>query len=220
MRSLAVIPRMQRAGPGKALYTQALLEAERNDARALHLLTTTAAGFFEKAEFTIIDRAKVPAAISSCTEFRMLCGMHATPASLTKSGSATESARAPVSRSCPNSRGLAWTRVHSCGLRARRESPSLLQVVELTLICRFTIGQLRIRSALACATVESRASPLGRRATNRSSDFQSDDERRPPAVTSTSRIAGRPAIIGPPVPPRAPDRPAGTRRSCGTGFAR
>jgi protein-tyrosine-phosphatase/N-acetylglutamate synthase-like GNAT family acetyltransferase len=73
LRSLAVAPRMQGAGLGKRLYQQALVEARRSGARALYLLTTTAAPFFGKAGFETIDRAAAPAAVASSEEFRSLC---------------------------------------------------------------------------------------------------------------------------------------------------
>jgi len=73
VRSLAVVPRMQGAGLGKALYLRARDESRRAGTRELYLLTTTAAPFFEKVGFERIDRALVPAAIASSAEFRSLC---------------------------------------------------------------------------------------------------------------------------------------------------
>jgi N-acetylglutamate synthase-like GNAT family acetyltransferase len=73
LRSLAVIPRMQSTGIGKALYAKAAADAAQNGTRALYLLTTTAAPFFAKAGFTRIDRAEVPLPIRESEEFRSLC---------------------------------------------------------------------------------------------------------------------------------------------------
>ena len=73
LRSLAVAPRLQSTGLGKALYREALAEARRSRTRALYLLTTTAAPFFEKAGFRRVDRAAVPAAVASSEEFAALC---------------------------------------------------------------------------------------------------------------------------------------------------
>jgi arsenate reductase len=73
LRSLAVIPRMQSTGLGKALYSKALSESEQSGTRAVYLLTTTAAPFFAKAGFTKVDRADVPAAVQASAEFRSLC---------------------------------------------------------------------------------------------------------------------------------------------------
>lgn len=73
LRSLAVVPRLQGAGLGKALHAQVLAEAGRQGVRALYLLTTTADRFFARAGFTRIDRASVPAALSASAEFRSLC---------------------------------------------------------------------------------------------------------------------------------------------------
>lgn len=73
LRSLAVVPRLQSTGLGKALYREAVAEARRTGTRALYLLTTTAAPFFEKAGFRRIDRASAPAEVASSQEFAALC---------------------------------------------------------------------------------------------------------------------------------------------------
>jgi protein-tyrosine-phosphatase/N-acetylglutamate synthase-like GNAT family acetyltransferase len=73
LRSLAVAPRLQGTGIGKALYGQALREATRHHTRALYLLTTTAEAFFVKAGFARIDRARVPASVAESAEFSALC---------------------------------------------------------------------------------------------------------------------------------------------------
>ncbi len=49
---------MQGTGLGKALYAQALAEAERSGTRALYLLTTTAEPLFARAGFTKVNRAR------------------------------------------------------------------------------------------------------------------------------------------------------------------
>ena len=77
LRSLAVVPRMQSTGIGKALYAKAIIEAEKSDTRALYLLTTTAAPFFARAGFDVIDRAQAPAAVTASAEFRSLCPVSA-----------------------------------------------------------------------------------------------------------------------------------------------
>lgn len=73
LRSLAVLPRLQGAGVGKALCREALAEAERSRTRALYLLTTTAEPFFARAGFRRIDRSSVPAGVATSLEFRALC---------------------------------------------------------------------------------------------------------------------------------------------------
>ncbi len=73
VRSLAVVPRLQGSGLGKALYGLALDEARRTGLRALYLLTTTADRFFARAGFQRIDRAEVPPALAASPEFRSLC---------------------------------------------------------------------------------------------------------------------------------------------------
>jgi arsenate reductase len=78
LRSLAVTPRMQGSGVGKALYAKAVSEAGKSGTHALYLLTTTAAPFFAKAGFARIDRAEVPLALRESAEFRSLCPASAT----------------------------------------------------------------------------------------------------------------------------------------------
>lgn len=73
LRSLAVAPRLQGTGVGKALHALIGAEAERRAVRAVYLLTTTAEQFFARAGFTRIDRASVPAALGASAEFRSLC---------------------------------------------------------------------------------------------------------------------------------------------------
>jgi arsenate reductase len=73
LRSLAVHPRLQSTGLGKALHREAVARARRTGTRALYLLTTTAAPFFEKAGFQRIDRAAAPPALASSPEFAALC---------------------------------------------------------------------------------------------------------------------------------------------------
>ena len=73
LRSLAVVPRLQGMGLGKALFSKALAAAESSGTRSLYLLTTTAEGLFARLGFTRIDRAGVPAAVGASAEFRSLC---------------------------------------------------------------------------------------------------------------------------------------------------
>lgn len=73
LRSLAVEPRLQGCGLGKALYREVVAEARKSGARALYLLTTTAAPFFERAGFRRVDRAAAPAAVAASPEFAALC---------------------------------------------------------------------------------------------------------------------------------------------------
>jgi len=68
---------MQGTGLGKALYAQALTEAERGGTRALYLLTTTAEPLFARAGFTKVNRENVPGAVGNSAEFRSLCPVSA-----------------------------------------------------------------------------------------------------------------------------------------------
>jgi arsenate reductase len=73
LRSLAVVPRLQGAGLGRALRAQAVEAARAQGLRTLYLLTTTAAPFFERAGFARVDRAAAPAPIAASPEFSALC---------------------------------------------------------------------------------------------------------------------------------------------------
>jgi protein-tyrosine-phosphatase/N-acetylglutamate synthase-like GNAT family acetyltransferase len=77
LRSLAVVPRMQGSGLGKRLHQAAVAEARRGAARALYLLTTTAAGFFARTGFESIDRGLAPPAVAASREFKALCPVSA-----------------------------------------------------------------------------------------------------------------------------------------------
>ncbi|MEO1448549.1 MAG: arsenic resistance N-acetyltransferase ArsN2 [Bacteroidota bacterium] len=73
LRSLAVSP----VGRGKKLGERlvAFLEQEvrTHNLEALYLLTTTAAPYFEKIGFLVVDRMEVPLAIQQTREFADLC---------------------------------------------------------------------------------------------------------------------------------------------------
>lgn len=73
LRSLVVIPSIRKRGVGERL----VLEAERQSGavgiRALYLLTTTAARFFERQGYRHSPRATAPVAIAQTQQFSGLC---------------------------------------------------------------------------------------------------------------------------------------------------
>jgi amino-acid N-acetyltransferase len=73
LRSL-VVPHAQRSrGLGAALVAHAEQWAARRGVRTLYLLTTTAAGFFERQGYRHIPRHEAPAAIAGTSQFSGLC---------------------------------------------------------------------------------------------------------------------------------------------------
>jgi len=73
LRSLAVAPEHRSRGLGRALYGRIVAYAHLRGVTALYLLTTTAAEYFLKLGFQVLDRAQVPTEISATEEFRNLC---------------------------------------------------------------------------------------------------------------------------------------------------
>lgn len=73
LRSLAVHP--SRRGTGLGIELVRFAEQQARDARiaTLHLLTTTAAGFFERHGYRRAVRAEAPPAITATTQFSSLC---------------------------------------------------------------------------------------------------------------------------------------------------
>lgn len=73
LRSIVVQPGHRRHGYGKAVVARLMAEAGAAKVKAAYLLTTSAKAFFEKAGFTVIDRAAAPAAILGTTQVAGLC---------------------------------------------------------------------------------------------------------------------------------------------------
>lgn len=73
LRSLVVAPASRGRGLGQKLCEQMLAVAHRHGLREVYLLTTTAAGFFPRLGFKIIDRTDVPPAIRVTAEFASIC---------------------------------------------------------------------------------------------------------------------------------------------------
>jgi len=73
LRSLAVEPKKQKSGLGKALVESAESEARRAGVTHLYLLTATAEGYFSQLGYHMVQRSEAPAAIASTSQFSSLC---------------------------------------------------------------------------------------------------------------------------------------------------
>ena len=73
LRSVVVEPSVRGEGHGRALCTALLAEAEREGFESVHLLTTTASGFFADLGFETVPRESAPEAVRNTTEFSDLC---------------------------------------------------------------------------------------------------------------------------------------------------
>lgn len=71
--SLAVAPRARQAGLGAALVARAEAEAVSRGMRSLYLLTTNAAGFFDRLGYRVADRSEAPPSIRATAQFSTLC---------------------------------------------------------------------------------------------------------------------------------------------------
>lgn len=73
LRSL-VVPASERGnGLGAALVSHAEQYAAQQDVDTIYLLTTTAAGFFERHGYSHVSRQAAPAAIAGTSQFSDLC---------------------------------------------------------------------------------------------------------------------------------------------------
>ncbi|WP_331235891.1 arsenic resistance N-acetyltransferase ArsN2 [Natronorarus salvus] len=78
VRSVAVAPEARGEGNGTAICRALFGEAARGGAEELFLLTTDAAGFFERLGFERVDRESVPKGIGETRQFASLCPESAT----------------------------------------------------------------------------------------------------------------------------------------------
>ena len=78
LRSVAVAPALQRHHLGRELTEAAIHLAQECRARAVYLLTTTAAKYFPKFGFEPIARDDVPASVRTSVEFTSACPASAT----------------------------------------------------------------------------------------------------------------------------------------------
>ena len=72
-RSVVVEESTQGEGVGTALCERLERTARGKGIERLYLLTTTAAGFFDRRGYATIDRSESPAAIRETAEFAELC---------------------------------------------------------------------------------------------------------------------------------------------------
>ena len=73
LRSLVVMPDRRGSGLGRAMLVLLEREARRIGVGRLHLLTTTAAPFFQTNGYSDAERGSVPAPIAASREFTALC---------------------------------------------------------------------------------------------------------------------------------------------------
>jgi amino-acid N-acetyltransferase len=73
LRSLVVRPEHRATGLGAALVEHAEAYAHARGARAIYLLTTTAAAFFARLDYATAERASAPPEIAATREFASIC---------------------------------------------------------------------------------------------------------------------------------------------------
>lgn len=73
LRSLVVRPESRFTGLGKQLTDAIEEHARRTSVATLYLLTTTAAEFFRRREYEVIERREAPSELQKTTEFSGLC---------------------------------------------------------------------------------------------------------------------------------------------------
>lgn len=78
LRSVAVDERERGAGIGAALVKRLIEEAEAEGRDDIVLLTFTAAEYFERFGFRVIERSEVPPGVQASVEFRGACPATAT----------------------------------------------------------------------------------------------------------------------------------------------
>jgi amino-acid N-acetyltransferase len=78
LRSVAVAERFRNTGVGRLLINDRLNAARVLGIQQIFLLTTTAAGYFEKLGFVPTPRAEAPSAIAGSIEFARACPASAT----------------------------------------------------------------------------------------------------------------------------------------------
>jgi amino-acid N-acetyltransferase len=73
LRSLVTLPPVRRRGIGAAIVTALEFEAGLHGCRSAWVITTSAAGFFERLGYAKHERGTVPSAIGATAEFALLC---------------------------------------------------------------------------------------------------------------------------------------------------
>jgi amino-acid N-acetyltransferase len=78
LRSVAIAADRQQRGLGRQLTESAIALARDRQVRAIYLLTTTAAEYFQRFGFQRIARAEVPPGVQTSVEFTSACPSSAT----------------------------------------------------------------------------------------------------------------------------------------------
>jgi len=78
LRSVAVSSETRRAGLGRAIVDAVEAMARRRGVQRLHLLTTSAAAYFERRGFRAQERSSAPESLQASVEFRGACPASAT----------------------------------------------------------------------------------------------------------------------------------------------
>jgi amino-acid N-acetyltransferase len=73
LRSLVTLPPLRGRGIGTAIVAALEFEAGLHNCRSAWVITTSAAGFFERVGYAKCERGTVPAAIGATAEFAQLC---------------------------------------------------------------------------------------------------------------------------------------------------
>jgi amino-acid N-acetyltransferase len=73
LRSVAVADACRRRGLGQRLVENRIDWARRRGLTELYLLTTTAAGFFPRLGFAVVQRTSAPPSVQASPEFAMVC---------------------------------------------------------------------------------------------------------------------------------------------------
>ncbi len=73
LRSVVVNSSYRRSGIGAKLVKDRLAHAKETGAKGVYLLTTTAAEYFSKFGFRVVDREQVPEDIRQSEEYRVSC---------------------------------------------------------------------------------------------------------------------------------------------------
>ena len=73
LRSLAVTQKRRGAGVGAQLYDRLVSRAKEKRMKRLFLLTTTAAPYFARRGFELVERSTAPEAMTKSAQFESLC---------------------------------------------------------------------------------------------------------------------------------------------------
>jgi N-acetylglutamate synthase-like GNAT family acetyltransferase len=78
LRSVVTLPPVRRIGMGRAIVTALEAEARLLKCRAIYLVTTGQAAFFDRLGYTTCERGDVPEAIRQSAHFNRLCSASGT----------------------------------------------------------------------------------------------------------------------------------------------